>query len=127
MKVSNIKANGSGYYAPVKSSLQYIEAAIALYRIRYTLDEISSKFDKKYDHYMGIRFHDNRDVAIRIATAITREAKLELSTEDDLVLEGYIKSFVNSLSGSEMDEIILDGLGCCARADHWYTFEKEWN
>ena len=44
-----------------------------------------------------------------------------------LLMEGVIKSFVDSLSGSEMDAIILDGMRDCASADHWYAFEKDWN
>lgn len=127
MKVSDIKANGVSYYTPAKSSIPTIETAIGLYKMRFTEDEILDKFDQSQDFYPGIRFNDNHDVAIRIAAAITRTAISKTGTDDELILEGYIKAFVDSLSGSEMDIIILDGLDCCAKADHWYTFEKEWS
>lgn len=127
MKVSDIKANGVSYYTPAKSSIPTIETAIGLYKMRFTEDEILDKFDQTDQFYPGIRFNDNHAVAIRIAAAITRTAISKAGTENDLILEGYIKAFVDSLSGSEMDIIILDGLSCCASADHWYTFEKEWS
>ena len=50
-----------------------------------------------------------------------------MSESDELLLQGIINSFVDSLSGREMDMIILDALRDCASADHWYTFEKEWD
>lgn len=127
MKVSDIKANGVGYHKPAESSMPTIETAICLYKMRFTEDEILDKFDQTDRFYAGMRYNDNHAVAIRIASALTRAAIAELGTKEELVLEGYIKAFVDSLSGSEMDIIILDGLDCCARADHWYTFEKEWS
>ena len=127
MKVSDIKANGVSYYTPAKSSIPTIETAIGLYKMRFTEDEILDKFDQTDQFYTGVRYNDNNAVAIRIAGAITKTAISKTGTNDELILEGYIKAFVDSLSGSEMDIIILDGLSCCASADHWYTFEKEWS
>jgi hypothetical protein len=44
-----------------------------------------------------------------------------------LLIEGIIESWFDSLSASEIDILIQEGLRCCASADHWYTFEKEWD
>ena len=127
MKVENIKSNGISHFSPAQSSIPTIETAVSLYKMRFTSEEITNKFDQKSEYYLGRRYSDNHDVAIRIAAALTREAKKELKTDDEIILEGYIKSFVDSLSGTEMDQIIVDGLQCCASTDHWYEFEKEWD
>lgn len=127
MKVTDIKSNGVSYHEPATSSIPTIETAIALYKMRFSLDEILDKFDQSQNFYPGSRFNDNHKVVIRIASALTRAAEdnLENATED--ILEGYIKAFVESLSGNEMDQIIINGLEDCAQADHWYQFEKEWD
>lgn len=127
MKVSDIKSNGISYHEPALSSIPTIETAIGLYKMRFTLDEILDKFDQSQDFYPGSRFNDNHDVAIRIASALTRAAKDNLGDVLEDILEGYIKAFVESLSGTEMDQIIVNGLECCAQTDHWYRFEKEWD
>ena len=126
MKVSNIKSNGSGNNAAARSSFPTILTAISLYKMRFSEEDIISKFPEDSEYHIGTRFNDNETIAYRIGSALVREATLELRTEDPIILEGYIKAFVDSLSGSEMDIIITDGLRDCAGADHWYTFEKEW-
>ena len=127
MEVSEIKANGISYHKPAISSIPTIETSIGLYKMRFKLDDILDKFDQSSNFYPGTRYNDNHDVAIRIASAITKKAIDTLNTKDEIMLEGYITAFVDSLSGTEMDQIILNGLECCAQTDHWYQFEKEWD
>lgn len=135
MKVENIKSNGMSYNEPAKNVAGGIlTTAISIYRMRHTAGEIFNMFPEG-DYHNGHRFNDNESVSIRICSAITSEAykyyfKKEMyiiEKHEELLLEGVIKSFVDSLSGSEMDAIILDGMRDCASADHYYTFEKDWN
>jgi len=136
MKVENIKSNGISYNKPAKNVAGgIITTAISLYRMRHSEEEIFDMFPEG-DYHSGSRFNDNETVCTRICSALTTAARISVfgnemvaDMEDigELLLEGVIKSFVDSLSGSEMDIIILDGMRDCASADHWYTFEKDWN
>ena len=127
MKVSNIKCNGVSNTIAAKSSIPTIKTAISLFRMRFEESEIFEKFPKNDEYYNGSRFNDNDVVTLRIASALVEEAEKELRTNDALIIEGYIASFVDSLSGTEMDQLIIDGMRDCASADHWYTFEKQWD
>jgi hypothetical protein len=126
MKVSNIKCNGIGPTALAKASMPTIQTAVSLFRMRYTNDEILEKMPINHNYYFGTRFNDNNAITIRICSALVSESKIELRSADPDLIEGYIKTFIDSLKGSEMDELIIDGMRDCAGADHWYTFEKEW-
>lgn len=53
---------------------------------------------------LGYRFENNDDVLTRIESA---------TTEDEFL--GNARAW------------ILDGLRECASADHWYTYEKQWD
>jgi hypothetical protein len=135
MKVENIKSSGNSYYKPAENVAGGIlTTAISLYRMRHTEDEIFNMFPEG-DYHSGYRFNDNETVLVRICSAITSEActtlfkksMCNIEEHEELLLEGAIKSFVYGLSGIEIDAIILDGMRDCAGADHWYTFEKDWN
>tara|TARA_R110002073_G_scaffold273390_1_gene436849 strand:- start:3 stop:413 length:411 start_codon:yes stop_codon:yes gene_type:complete len=136
MKVENIISNGISYNEPARNVAGgIITTAISLYRMRHSEEEIFDMFPEG-DYHNGHRFNDDEIVATRICSAITKQTidthfphSLGMNFEDHevLLIEGIIKSFVDSLSGSEMDVIILDGMRDCAGADHWYTFEKDWN
>jgi hypothetical protein len=135
MKVENIKSNGISYNEPAKNVAGgMITTAISLYRMRHSEEEIFNMFPEG-DYYSGRRFNHDETVATRIYSALTCEAKNKyfskskhnIEDHEMLLLEGIIKSFVDSLSGREMDIIILDAMRDCASSDHWYTFEKDWN
>lgn len=126
MKVSNIKCNGMGPTHQARSSMSTIQTAISLFRMRYDNTEIIKMMAGGFDYHTGTRFNSDEAVSIRIATALVIESRIELRCEDPIIIEGYIKAFVDSLSGSEMDVLILEGMRDCASADHWYAFEKEW-
>jgi len=138
MNVESIKVNGITWHEPAKNIIPHLATQIGLYRMRFTDKEIFSKFPENDDHYLGRRYSTDRDVAIRIAGAIVKSAADEyvysnmgrnsMKTEQvGLLIEGIIESWFNSLSASEIDVLIQEGLRCCASADHWYTFEKEWD
>lgn len=125
MKVSNIKCNGVGNTLSANSSIPSIQTAISLFRMRFDESEIIEKFPTNDDYYIGPRFTSDNTVALRIASALVKEAEKELRTNDLIIVEGYIAAFVNSLSGTEMDQLIIEGMRDCASADHWYTYEKQ--
>jgi len=134
MKVENIISSGISYNEPAQNaSGDTIKIAVSLFKMRHTEEEIFDMFPEG-EYHSGGRFNSDEDITTRICSAITKNAISyhmcsNFSRTDDelLLLEGIIKSFVDSLSGSEMDVIILDGMRDCAGADHWYTFEKDWN
>jgi len=123
MKVSQIICSGSGNFASSKSSIPVIQTSINLFRMRFNRDEIIQKFPQNEKYFAGVRFDSDSCVAIRIASAMSERARKELKTNDDNILEGYIKAFVDSLSGTEMDQLIIEGLRNSAETDHYYTFE----
>lgn len=134
MKVENIISNGISYNEPAQdASGDMIKIAVSLYRMRHSEKEIFDMFPEG-EYYSGTRFNSDSDITTRICSALTKNAVSHhmcsnFSRTDDevLLLEGLIKSFVDSLSGTEMDIIILDAMRNCASTDHWYAFEKEWN
>ena len=135
MKVENIKSNGISYNKPAKNTCgDTIKLAVSLFRMRHTNHEIFGMLSEDFRYYTGSRFNDDETVVTRICSALTKNAishhmcsNFSGEEHELLLLEGIIKSFVDSLSGSEMDTIILDALRDCAESDHWYKFEKDWN
>jgi hypothetical protein len=138
MKVEQIKCSGYGFSAPVKPSQPLLLTSIKLFRMRFSPEDIMAKIDaiQADDYYFGTRCRDDDSVYRRIASAITSAAIKEIypefqnkvmENEQVLVLEGFISAFTESLSGSEMDALIIDGFRDCASADHWYKFEKQWD
>lgn len=135
MKVEDIKSSGISYNTPASKTVGgVLKTAVSLFRLRHTNQEIFGMLSEDYRYYTGRRFNDDETVVTRICSALTKNAishhmcsNFSRTDDEVLLLEGIIKSFVDSLSGSEMDIIILDALRACASADHWYKFEKDWN
>ncbi len=136
MQVEQIKCNGISYSYPARLAAPTIEIALSIFRMRFTTEEIFDMFPKNdLDFYAGRRFLDNETVVTRISSALTAAASAEyfkkssheINENDISVLEMSILAFVESLSGSEMDKLLVEGLRDCASADHWYTFEKQWD
>ena len=127
MKASDIKSNGTGYHTPaMKASGGTLMTTVFLYRMRHSESVIFDKI-KNTDNISGRRFNDNENVVARICTSLTSSAyemfeenfSISQTVEDkDSIVEGIINSFVNSLSGTEMDAIILSALEDCVRADN---------
>lgn len=127
MKVSNIKCNGVVNTTAANSSIPLIQTAISLFRMRFDESEIIEKFTTNDDYHIGSRFTSDNTVALTIASALVEEAEKELRTNDSIIIEGYILAFIDSLSGTEMDQLIIEGMRDCASADHRYTYEKQWD
>jgi hypothetical protein len=136
MQVDQIKCNGISYSYPARLAAPTIETALSIFRMRFNNSEIFEMFPKNDpDFFAGRRFRDNEAVVARISSALTAAASAEylkkpyheIDENDISVLEMSILAFVESLSGSEMDKLLVEGLRECASADHWYTFEKQWD
>jgi hypothetical protein len=136
MNLESIKANGISWYEPAKSIIPHLTTQIGIFKMRHPEKAIFEKFGDG-EYFSGRRFNDNGDVAIRIAGAIVSQAQEEyvyanmgrnaMTSEETLpLLEGIIAAWFDTLSASEIDMLIIDGLKCCAETDHWYEFEKEW-
>ena len=136
MQVDQIKCNGISYSYPARLATPIIETALSIFRMRFNNSEIFEMFPKNDpDFFAGRRFRDNESVVTRIAAALTATAAQEylkkpyhsIEETDVELLEMSILAFVESLSGSEMDKLLVEGLRDCASSDHWYTFEKQWD
>ncbi len=136
MQIEQIKCNGISYSYPARLAEPTIKTALSLFRMRFTTEDIFNMFPKNDpDFYAGRRFLDNETVVTRISSALTaaasaeyfKKASHEINENDVAALEMAILAFVESLSGSEMDKLLVEGLRDCASADHWYTFEKQWD
>ena len=138
MQVTSIKANGIGWHSPAHRIKSQLVTQIGLYKMRFTDKEIFSKFpDEGWGYLQGRRYNTNEDVAVRIMSAIVDQARKEYIEENgasdmssdnmEILLEGIITAWFETLSASEIDILITDGLRECASADHWYTYEKEWD
>jgi len=128
MDIKNFKCNGISLNSNADKVKPFIQTAISLYRMRNSSHEIIEKLvqnNPKYDYYPGTRFSNNEAIAIRICSGLV-ELALNSGKQDNTIEEN-IESFVNSLSGTELDQIILEAMRDCASADHWYAFEKEWD
>lgn len=129
MNIKNFKCNGVGDTTPAKNVKPFIQTTVSLYRLRNSSKEILEKLneiDLRGDYHLGSRFSDDWIVATRICSGLVELA----SSTGDLshnTIEENIESFIYSLTGLELDQIILEAMRDCASADHWYTFEKEWN
>ena len=129
--VTKVHANGISGRNPwpqVSRITPIIETALSVFRMRNTTDEILAQIsngDPYADLYPGTRFSNNDQVATRILSAVNEHA----FTLTDNVEEAHqiIYDFFENISGKEMDTLIFDGLRCCASADHWYKYEKQWD
>jgi hypothetical protein len=129
--VTKVHANGISGRNPwpqVSRITPIIETALSVFRMRHTTDEILGQIangDPYADLYAGTRFSNNDQVATRILSAVNEHA----FTLTDNAEEAHqiIYDFFENISGKEMDTLIFDGLRCCASADHWYKYEKQWD
>jgi hypothetical protein len=129
--VTKVHANGISGRNPwpqVSRITPIIETALSVFRLRYSTEEILeqiSKGDPYEDLYAGTRFSNNDQVATRILSAVNEHTFTLTDNEEEA--HQIIYDFFENISGKEMDTLIFDGLRCCASADHWYKYEKQWD
>lgn len=129
--VTKVHANGISGRNPwpqVSRITPIIETALSVFRLRYSTEEILEQISKEEpydDFYPGTRFSNNDQVATRILSAVNEHAFTLTDNEEEA--HQIIYDFFENISGKEMDTLIFDGLRCCASADHWYKYEKQWD
>jgi hypothetical protein len=92
---------------------------------RDKLMELAIELDPNDNYYSGRRFSSNEDLAIRLASGLGNYIFNEFQNEELTNL--YIASLFSRLTYSEKQTLVADSARCCASADHWYEFEKEWD
>lgn len=136
MNVENIKCNGlSGGYGNATLNVQStIQIAVALFRMRH---ENIFEMLPEGQYHDGTRFSSNENVTNRICSGLYEAALLEVTgqgwpshnatPEQFVEVVMLIENFIENINGKDMDILILEGMCDCAAADHWYTFEKQYN
>ena len=133
MNIQEFKCNGIGNTQAANNVKPTIQTAVSVLRLRKSNDEIIASFPVNDDYYVGSRFSNDEAVATRVCSGLVNYAEKQLYNKttneyaSPLIVEGFITSLIDSLSGTEMDAIILEGMRDCASADHWYKFEKQWD
>ena len=87
--------------------------------------DMAMQKDKFGDLYVGHRFKDPETVAARIFTGFGTAASEHFDSEE--LAEMWIGAAIKNLTEQEKIDIVVEAHRDCASADHWYTFEKEWD
>lgn len=136
MKIESIKCNGlTGGYGNATLNVQStIQTAVAVFRMRH--DDIFSMLPHG-EYHNGTRFSSDENVTNRICSALYEAASYDITgkhwpahnaNEEQFVQTVLtIENFIENISGTDMDTLILEGMRDCASSDHWYTFEKQWD
>lgn len=129
--VNEIKCNGSGGYSRIVSeqNQQFIKTYISVYRKSIVPSELLEEFSNmnaSEDYYWGRRCDSNDDVMHRAITGLAEYAMEKWEGVQGLA-ELWLNAQIRMMSGAELRVVIKEALRDCASADHWYTFEKDWN
>lgn len=124
--VAEVKCNGvSGASMIHIDNQKIIQTYISTYRQVVDFCEIVENLsDDGWDHYYGSRCKDDSTIAARIFTALQSYANQKF--EDRLLAEMWINSQIENMPAKDLNVLITEALRDCSSADHWYTFEKEW-
>ena len=127
---NKVKCNGvggSGYQAAYqhKDSILSIVDEVVSKIGRDQLFNLAVELDPNCGYHTGRRFNSNEDLSTRLATGLGSYIFSELKSGE--LTEMYIGSLFNRLTYDEKQTLVADSARCCASADHWYEFEKEWD
>jgi len=118
---------GAGYQQALKQS-DLIESMILKVRNEVGIDLIWKMIlekDPNGDYHQGSRFNNADRVVDRLATELGRWA-WSISMDDSLVAS-KVKNLLETITKEDAITIVVDAHRDCASADHWYTFEKDWD
>ena len=128
-KANQVHCNGIGGYGyqPANKYLTAIKAVVNEVLATMTLDELYEKASAASDGpcHPGTRFKDSDAIAARLVTGIGNYIWPKF--ENDAMTEMYVGALLQRLTAAEKLTMVVDAARDCAEADHWYTFEKEWN
>lgn len=81
--------------------------------------------DDHRDYYAGHRFNSNEDLMYRLVSGLANYVYPKFDNEE--LAEMYLGAQLNMLSYEDKQTLVVDAARDCASADHWYTFEKQWD
>lgn len=127
---TEVKCNGvggSGYQAALKHKEQ-ISSIVKEVRESIGQEVIWKQIlenDPIGDYHQGRRFLTEEDNMFRLVTGLGNYTYSYL--ESDELVEMHLGAILDNLTFEEKVILVVDACRDCASADHWYTFEKEWN
>jgi len=130
-EASDVKCNGSGYGVSLisKENRNAIQTYVSVYRKTTSFEEIVNEIatrDTSNDYLYGSRCKEDSSIADRINHALGNYAVNQFEGSKELA-EMWINAQIEMFTGATMTHLVKDAIRDCASADHWYTYEKEWN
>ena len=117
-----------GYQSAIKSK-ELIEATILKVRLDLGIEKIWNMIieaDPSGDYHQGHRFNTIDNLVSRLATGLGNWAYKAFGENPELI-EMQVRNVLETLSYDDAITIVVDAHRDCAGADHWYTFEKDWD
>jgi hypothetical protein len=129
--LSEVKCNGSGYGSSVISTenKNAIQTYVSVYRKTTSFEDLVYEManqDQSNDYLYGHRCKDDSTISYRIYNALGVYA-MNLFENSKELSEMWINAQIEMFTGATMTHLVKDALRDCAGADHWYTYEKDWN
>ena len=127
---SEVHCNGIGGYG-YQAARQHSETILSIVKeVRNNLgiDAIWQKImelDGQGDYHQGRRFLDIESNATRLITGLGNYCYSYLESEE--LIEMHLGAILSNLTLEEKTILVVDACRDCAGADHWYTFEKQWD
>ena len=127
---SEVHCNGIGGYG-YQAARQHSETILSIVKeVRNNLgiDAIWQKImelDGQGDYHQGRRFLDIESNATRLITGLGNYCYSYLESEE--LIEMHLGAILSNLTLEEKTNLVVDACRDCAGADHWYTFEKQWD
>lgn len=128
---NEVVCNGVGGYA-YQSSIKSKDLMVKIVesvRENLGLDEIyklAMEKDKFKDLYAGYRFESVDEIVFRLATGLGGWGFKKFGEAPELI-EMNIKHILETITQEDAITIVVEAHRACASADHWYTFEKQWD
>jgi hypothetical protein len=129
--VNEVKANGVGGYgysavSKHHGAIRSIVDEVVTTLGRDKLYELAVASGEKYDDfYAGSRFNSNEDLTYRLISSLSNYIYPKFDSDE--LTEMYVAGLLVRLSAEEKQILVVDAARDCASADHWYTFEKQWD
>jgi hypothetical protein len=129
--LSEVKCNGSGYGVAVISqeNKNAIQTYVSVYRKTTSFEDLVNEMagqDQSNDYLYGRRCKEDSTIADRIYNALGVCALDQFEDNKELA-SMWINAQIEMFTGATMTHLVKDALRDCAGADHWYTYEKDWN
>ena len=125
-----VKCNGVGGYA-YQAALKHkttITDIVNEVRHHLGLEAIWQKLvenNPNDDFHQGHRFLEVDSNVSRLVTGLANYCYSYLKSEE--LVEMHLGAVLNNLTFEEKVILVVDACRDCAGADHWYTFEKQWD